>query len=271
VKPVTTEDHGAARHVVMSRPDRRNALDGMLVQALAMELRLAADEPEIECVVLRGKGPSFCAGIDISTLRELADGSRLRAVRADFVAVADLLEQMPKPTVAQIQGWCVGAGFELALACDLRVVSADAVLGLPETRIGAVPDVGGLARLGALVGAGRAKELVLTSALVDGERAARLGIANRVSPTREELDAATATLVDEVLTCSALANGLAKRVIDAATKPALAATLEQELTAQLVCIESDRFRAGVDAFDAYLNSGVRGVPGPSGTRDGPLG
>lgn len=259
MNPVILEDRAAARHVVMNRPGRRNALDVELVRALVTELRLAADDPGVECVVLRGEGPSFCAGIDISTLRELTDSSRLRAIRADFVAVADLLEQMPKPTVAQVHGWCVGAGFELALACDLRVVTHDAVLGLPETRIGAVPDVGGLARLGALVGAGRAKELVLTSALIDGDRAARLGVANRVAAGGEELEAATATLVDELLTCSTVANGLAKRVIDAATKPALAATLEQELTAQLVCIESDRFRAGIDAFAAYLHSEVRGI------------
>ena len=109
---------------------------------------------------------------------------------------------------------------ELALACDLRVIAADAVVGLPETRIGLIPDVGGSSRLPAVVGLGRAKELIMTGKLIGGEEAERIGLANRVAPP-EELEAATQTLVDELLACAPVAVGLAKRVMDASARPAL--------------------------------------------------
>ena len=103
---------------------------------------------------------------------------------------------------------------ELALACDLRVMAADAIIGLPETRVGLIPDVGGSSRLPAIVGLGRAKELIMTSKLIDGTEAERIGLVNRVAPA-DELDAATEQLVDELLACAPTAVGLAKRVIDA--------------------------------------------------------
>jgi enoyl-CoA hydratase/carnithine racemase len=136
---------------------------------------------------------------------------------------------------------------ELALACDLRVMAADAVIGLVETRVGLIPDVGGSSRLPAVVGVGRAKELIMCSKVVDGTEAERIGLVNRVAPP-DELDAAVDALVAELSACSPLAVGLAKRVIDAAAKPALAATLEQEVTAQELCARSEDFAEGTRAF-----------------------
>jgi two-component system OmpR family sensor kinase len=130
---------------------------------------------------------------------------------------------------------------------DLRVVAADALVGLPETRVGLIPDVGGSSRLPAVVGLGRAKELIMTGRLIAGEEAERIGLANRVAPP-EELDAATEALVSELLACAPLAVGLAKRVMDASAKPALAATLEQEVTAQELCARSADFAEGAQAF-----------------------
>ena len=107
---------------------------------------------------------------------------------------------------------------ELALACDLRVIAADALVGMPETRIGLIPDVGGSSRLPQIVGLGRAKELIMTGKLIGGEEAERIGLANRVAPA-EELEAATQALVDELLACAPVAVGLAKRVMDASARP----------------------------------------------------
>ena len=127
---------------------------------------------------------------------------------------------MAKPVVCQIHGACIGGAMELALACDLRVIAADALVGLPETRIGLIPDVGGSSRLPQVVGLGRAKELIMTGKLIGGEEAERIGLANRVAPA-DELDAATQALVDELLACAPVAVGLAKRVMDASARPAL--------------------------------------------------
>jgi enoyl-CoA hydratase/carnithine racemase len=138
---------------------------------------------------------------------------------------------------------------ELALAADMRVMAEDAVCGLLETRIGLLPDVGGCSRLPAVVGLGIAKELIMTGRVIDGREAHRIGFANRIAPP-EELEAATQGLCDELLACAPLAVGLAKRVMDAAAKPTLAATLEQEVTAQQLLAASDDFAEGTNAFKA---------------------
>ncbi|WP_396902074.1 enoyl-CoA hydratase/isomerase family protein [Mycolicibacterium sp.] len=238
--PIRIERDDRVAHLLLDRPERRNALDEELIESLdnaVAELETAAG---VDCVVVRGEGPGFSAGIDASTLARLATPDGLRRIRAAFVAAYERLERLPIPTVASVHGWAIGAGFELALACDLRVVAADATLGLPETRMGVVPDVGGSGRLAALIGAGRAKELILTSAMIDGTRAGRLGIANRVAPVAK-LATATAAMVDELLVCSTTASGLAKRLIDGAARPRWDESLAAELDAQLHCIGTPEF------------------------------
>ena len=180
---VTTEDRDAVRHVVLNRPEKRNALSRELIGALRLAFADAAADRDVACVVVRGAGPMFSAGIDVAELGVLAaDPGDLYALRSGILDAWNLLEQMPKPTIAQVHGGCLGAAMELALACDLRTMAADAVMGLPETRIGLIPDVGGSSRLPSIVGLGRAKELVTTSKLVDGTEAERIGLVTRVVP-----------------------------------------------------------------------------------------
>jgi enoyl-CoA hydratase/carnithine racemase len=245
---VLTEDNGPVRHVVLNRPDKRNAFNGELVAATGEALRAAAADTSVRCVVVRGAGPMLSSGMDLATLAELADApEHLRAFRRVCLDAWNLAEEMTKPTICQIHGACIGGAMELALACDLRVIAADAVIGMPETRIGLIPDVGGSSRLPAVVGLGRAKELIMTGKLIAGEEAERIGLANRVAPA-EELDAATAALVDELLACAPVAVGLAKRVMDASAKPALATTLELEVTMQERCAATADFAEGARAF-----------------------
>jgi enoyl-CoA hydratase/carnithine racemase len=245
---VVTEDHGAVRHVVMNRPEKRNAMNDELIAGLGQALHAAAHDPAVLCVVVRGAGPMFSAGMDFGALSALAgEPERLREFRTGVLSAWNLCEEMTKPTIAQIQGGCIGGAMELALACDLRVMAADAVIGLVETRVGLIPDVGGCSRLPAVVGLGRAKEMIMASRLIDGTEAERIGLVNRVAPAAE-LDRATQVLTDELLACAPVAVGLAKRVLDAAAKPALAATLEQEVTVQTLCATSEDFAEGTRAF-----------------------
>ena len=245
---VTTEDHGPVRHVIMNRPEKRNAMNGDLVQSLGAALRAAADEHDLRVVVLRGEGPMFSSGMDFGALAGLADAPEtLRAFRREILEVWNLCEEMVKPTVASIHGSCIGGAMELALACDLRAMTEDALIGLPETRFGLIPDVGGSSRLPAVVGLGRAKEMIMTGKLIDGVEAERIGLVNRVVPAGE-LESATEALVGELLSCAPLAVGLAKRVMDASARPALAATLEQEVAAQQLCAASEDFAEGARAL-----------------------
>jgi enoyl-CoA hydratase/carnithine racemase len=245
---VLQEDRGAVRHVVLNRPEKRNALNTELILALGEVLHVAAADVAVRCVVIRGSGTMFSSGMDAGDLTAIAqDPESLRDWREQILAIWNLCERMAKPTIAQIHGACLGGAAELALACDLRVVAADSVFGLVETRIGLLPDLGGCSRLPAIVGLGRAKELIMCSKFVDGAEAERIGLANRVAPA-DELDAATGLLVGELLACAPLPVGLAKGIIDAAALPALDDTLEQEVTAQELCATSEDFREGVQAF-----------------------
>ena len=245
---VLTEDHGPVRHVILNRPDKRNAFNAELVAATGDALRDAAADPAVRCVVLRGAGPMFSSGMDLGSLAALADApENLRAFRHEILVAFSRAEEMPKPVVCAIQGGCIGGALETALAADLRVMAEDAVAGLPETRIGLIPDVGGSSRLPAVVGLGRAKELIMTGKLIGGEEAERIGLANRVAPP-DELETATQALVDELLACAPVAVGLAKRVMDASARPALAATLELEVTMQERCAATADFAEGAAAF-----------------------
>lgn len=245
---VVVEDRGAVRHVVLNRPQKRNALSAALVAELGEALRAAAADDAVRVVVLRGEGAMFSSGMDVADLGALAaEPHRLTEVRDAILATWNLCEDMAKPTIAQLHGACLGGAAELAIACDLRVMAADAIIGVVETRVGLIPDVGGCSRLPALVGLGRAKELIMASKLVDGTEAERIGLVNRVAPAAE-LDAATEQLAGELLACAPLAVGLAKGVLNAAGHPALAQTLEQEVAAQQLCAESADFREGTEAF-----------------------
>ena len=245
---VLAENRGAVRHLVLDRPEKRNALSRALIEDLGEALRAAAGDASVRIVVLRGAGTMFSSGMDTADLGALAaNPSRGYEYRAGILQIWNLCEDMGKPTIAQIHGACLGGAAELALACDMRVMAADAVIGLVETRIGLIPDVGGCSRLPALVGLGRAKELIMAAKVIDGTEAERIGLVNRVAPA-DALDAATGTLVAELLACAPLAVGLAKGVLNAAARPGLAGTLDQEIAAQELCVTSDDFREGAQAL-----------------------
>ena len=244
---VQTETHGAVRHVVLNRPDKRNALNGELISGIGDALREAAADTSVHCVLIRGAGPLFSAGMDLAALADLAENpDNLRTFRRFVLDAWNVAEEMPKPTICVIHGACIGGAMELALACDLRVMARDAVIGMPETRIGLIPDVGGSSRLPAVVGLGRAKELVMTGKMINGIEAERIGLVNRTA-TIDKLGPETQKLIDELLACAPVAVGLAKRVMDASARPALGTTLELEVALQEVCARSADFAEGAKA------------------------
>ena len=236
---IFTEDRGAVRHVVLNRPEKRNAMNYELLCELGETLRAAAADNDVHCVVLRGEGPVFSAGVDVGELpamvRELG-----RGFREAFLGCANACEEMTKPVVCQIHGACVGGALEVALGCDLRIASSDAQLGLPEVKFGVIPDVGGCTRLPTVVGLGRAKDLIMTARMIDAAEAERMGLLNRVAAP-DGLEQATQQLVDELLANSHLAVGRAKRVIDASARPALAQSLELEVAVQECCLAAQTF------------------------------
>jgi enoyl-CoA hydratase/carnithine racemase len=245
---VKVEDSGAVRHIVLNRSNKRNALNGEVLAELGPAIEAAADDASVRVVIVRGEGPMFSSGMDLNDLRDLSErpGS-LRRFRRPLIGWWNLLEEMPKPTICQIHGAALGGAFEMALACDFRTMAEDAVAGIMEVRIGLLPDVGGCSRLPAVVGIGRAKELIMTGRVIDGHEAHRIGFANRIAPA-DSLAEATDALANELLAAAPRAVGLAKRVMDAAAKPALSATLEQEVAAQETLAATEDFAEGARAF-----------------------
>ena len=166
--------------LTLDRPAKRNALTRELIEQLTLALRDAARDPTVRGVILNGAGKSFCAGVD---LHEFAQGT-VESGRRLIEALRDLcatVRTLPKPVVCAIHGHCLGGALELAACCDFRVCTPDAQLGMPEVLLG-IPSVIDAVMLTHHVGAGRARELLLTGDPIDGETAYAWGLANRLAP-----------------------------------------------------------------------------------------
>jgi enoyl-CoA hydratase len=221
------------------RPDKRNALNRQLSEAISSALRTA--ESSAKPLVLRSRAAGmFVGGADVAELKERGVEDSLGRMNARLF---QQLFDHPWPTIALVDGAALGGGCELALACDFRITSERAQWGLPEVRLGIIPSAGGLTRLSRLIGVGNANDLVLTGRRVLGDEALRLGLVNRCLPA-EQLDAGLADLLRELRRAAPLAVRLAKeamrvdgdrhRLVDAA--------------AQALCIGSDEAQQRLQAL-----------------------
>jgi len=169
--------------ITIDRPEKLNALSAGTIEELAVAIAEAQSDPLVGGVILTGAGRAFVAGADIAELANQGPAeARARALRGQ--AVFRAIEQSPKPVIAAVNGFALGGGCELALACHIRIVSETAKFGQPEVKLGLLPGYGGTQRLARLVGRGRALELLLTGETIGAEEALRLGIANHVSSRR---------------------------------------------------------------------------------------
>ena len=202
--PLQIEDRGAIRVVTVNRPEKLNALDAATLDALHAAFGDIAEDPAVRVAVLTGAGPkAFVAGADIAEMSSLspvqARDFSLRGQRT-----MRRIETLPKPVVAMVNGFALGGGLELAMACHLRLAADTAKMGQPEINLGLVPGFGGTQRLLRLAGRAATLELCLTGAPVDAARALQLGIVNQVLPAAE-LEEATMKLAGKLATAAPLA------------------------------------------------------------------
>lgn len=248
---VLTQQRDTIFEIILNRPDKRNAMNAELVAGLDTAVQTANRTPGIRAVIIRGEGKAFSAGIDVSTLLGLAQTygphwqQRMRSITDDFQAVFTRLERLELPTIALLHGYCLGLAMELALACDIRIAAEGTQMGLPETRLGIIPDVGGTTRLTRLVGAARAKELIFTGRHFDMAYAERWGIVNYVLP-EDQLMAKAEALAAEINQAAPLAVGMAKRVIDGLSDIDRGLMLEGWAQSQLM--SSEDFLEGAQSF-----------------------
>ncbi len=232
--------------LTINRPDKRNALNATVRRELVEALDGLRHDDAVRVVVITGAGEkAFIAGADIAEFAERTPVEQ----RAALVGrrVYDEVAAFPKPTIAMINGYALGGGCELALACDLRIAARSARLGQPEIKLGLIPGGGGTQRLPRLVGFGRAMRMVLTGELVDGTEAERIGLVDAVFDDAE-LESGTLAMAATIAANSPVALELAKTAIRASLETPLSAGLSHERDLFVAAFASEDHVEGVRAF-----------------------
>ncbi|MGH9040450.1 MAG: enoyl-CoA hydratase/isomerase family protein [Acidimicrobiia bacterium] len=258
------ERQGPVGWLRLNRPDKLNSWTFAMWRDIAkLGSELVAD-PELRALVVIGEGRAFSSGIDTSNFNpaqagglftEAGSGGPAETTGEDrlVTAITDIqgcytwLAEAPYPTIAAVRGYALGAGMQLALACDLRIVARGTKLGLPEHRYGLLPDLGGLYWLPRVVGPAKAKELIWTGDQIDAEEAYRIGLANRLVDD-DELEIEVGKLAETLAAQPPIAVSGSKRAIDAAAGQTLAEGLREAAVGQAHCIRSADFVEAVSAF-----------------------
>jgi len=238
---------GAVAVVTFQRPEKLNAISTAVERAL-LEALAGAEVGEARCVVFAGDERAFSAGADLVEEREESPGG-IDAYYRDTGDVYERIAALPQPTFSAVSGWCLGAGFELALATDFRIADETAVFGLPEVELGIVPSSGGTYRLVRAVGPARAKELLLLRRRVDAGEAHRLGVVTEVVAAGEALPRAL-ELAQQVGELPPLAAAAAKQAANAMAESSREAAIMLERLAYAALAQTDESRAAGEAFSS---------------------
>ncbi|MGH7556843.1 MAG: enoyl-CoA hydratase/isomerase family protein [Gemmatimonadota bacterium] len=243
---LSTETMDGVRILTVDRPEKRNALNAAVRSALSGALAEATTDPAVRVVVFTGAGDqAFVAGADVSEFAERTPLEQREAMRTP--TLFDDVWNFPKPTIAMINGYCLGGGCELALACDLRIGADSAQLGQPEVRLGIIPGGGATQRLPRLVGYGKALQLVLTGEIVDAASAYEIGLLDEIVPAVELRDR-TLEIARSMAEKSPVTLALAKRALRAAYEMPLSAGLAHERDLFALAFTTEDKEEGVRAF-----------------------
>ncbi len=242
---IRIETDGPVARLTIDRPEARNAIDRETIAEVREALAKIREDESTRVLIVTGAGDKvFVSGADVRTLLARTTNDVLEAGNNRLFRE---IEELPIPTIAAVNGFALGGGMELALACDLRIASSNAKLGLPETGLGILPGAGGTQRLPRIVGLGIAKEMVLTGRILDAEEALRVGLVNRVVPPAELLPAAH-ELARAIAARAPVAMRLAKWSLNSASAAPLPVGLDFEIVAQTVLNATDDMKEGMNAF-----------------------
>jgi enoyl-CoA hydratase len=233
--------------VTLNRPEKLNPLDGDTIEALAACFTDIATDNAVKAVVITGAGPkAFVAGADINRLTQLsALEGRAWGLRGQ--QVFSQIENLPKPVIAAMNGYALGGGLELAMACHIRVASPNAKLGQPEVKLGIVPGYGGTQRLPRLVGKGRALEMILTGDPISADEAHRIGLVNRVVP-QEQLLAEARAIAAKIVENGPVAVALCLDAVNRGLEMPLGEALGWEAAQFGLSCATEDIREGTQAF-----------------------
>jgi enoyl-CoA hydratase len=242
---VSVRDHIA--FVIINRPDALNALTPQVLDELGLVFEQLGHNDEVGVIILTGAGEkSFCAGAEVDLVRDL-DAERGVEFSRKGQHVFNMIEQSTKPVIAAINGFALGAGCELAMACHIRIASDYAKFGLPKVAVGFIPSFGGTQRLSRLVGRGKALEIILTGELIDAQEACRIGLVSRMV-VRSDILAAAEKFAERILAKNRMSIRFAIESINAADRLPLDKGLETEAQLFGACCASEEIRNGTRAF-----------------------
>lgn len=243
---VLTEKKGHIATITVNRPDKLNALNAEVIRALAVALEQLRIDEDVRVAVLTGAGEkAFIAGADIAEFKGARAVDQYRVMQTADIYTA--MERFPKPTIAMINGFCLGGGCELAMACDIRIAGDKAKLGQPETNLGIIPGGGGTQRLPRLVGQGRAMRLIYTGEIIDAATAEKIGLVDEVVP-QAELSERTMELAAKIAEKSPASLQAAKECIRAAWQMPLDTGLRYEKSWFGMLFATEDKDEGVTAF-----------------------
>ena len=231
----------------INRPEKLNALNKATIQELHETLALIDNNPDVRVIIITGSGEkAFVAGADIAEFAHFSaeEGAQLAAKGQQILF--DFIEKMKTPVIAAINGFALGGGLELAMACHFRIASENAKMGLPETSLGVIPGYGGTQRLAQLVGKGRAMEMILTAGMIDADTAKIYCLVNHVVP-QEELLSAYMTIATRIMKNSPVAIAKAIEAVNANYKSGVNG-FDVEIKNFGDCFATDDFKEGTTAF-----------------------
>lgn len=237
---------GPVAVVSMRREEQLNTLNETVLNLLSEVFTALGERCDVRAVILRGEGRAFAAGADIAAMAQLREHEGKRFSEAGQ-RVFRLIERLPQPTIALVQGFALGGGMELAMACDIRLAAKGAKFGQPEVALGIIPGFGGTQRLPRLVGQGRALWLLLSGQIIDAAEAYRIGLVTEVLPP-EALDQRGSEIADELASSAPLARRMVKRAVQEGAELGLEKGMAIESELFGLCFATEDCQAGMDAF-----------------------
>jgi enoyl-CoA hydratase len=233
--------------IYINRPEKLNALNKATIQELHETLQLIDKNPDVRVIIITGSGEkAFVAGADIAEFAHFSAEEGAQLASKGQQILFDYIENMKTPVIAAINGFALGGGLELAMACHFRIASENAKMGLPETSLGLIPGYGGTQRLPQLIGKGRATEMILTAGMIDAETAKMYGLVNHVVP-QSELFSAYMTIATRIMKNSPLAISKAIEAINANFISGVNG-FDVEINAFGECFATEDFKEGTTAF-----------------------
>mgnify|MGYP001772508613 CR=1 FL=1 len=246
METVLTKKEGPIGWIYLNRPEKLNAMNQQMLKELKESFDNFLMDQEVRVIVITGNGKAFSAGADISQFKELSGYTAWQFAKSGR-ELMDYIENSPKPTIAMINGYALGGGLELALACDIRIAAEEAQLGLPEINLGIFPGFGGTQRLIRLVGKGKALELMLTGDRISAREAERIGLVNKVVPLKD-LEQETRSFALKLAEKPPIAMALIKLLVNQGISIPEIAGLNMESLGWGIVFTTEDQKEGVNAF-----------------------